>query len=427
MKKFVLALLMVALTVTTLLAFTSCGGGSNATYELSEDGTYYTLTKYVLKKADMEIVIPEEYEGKPVKSIAEDAFFAYNDKACVKKLVIPASVTIFDQEGDGGIGELCYYGMENYVTDIYYGGTEQVWFENYRSQYDYNLYINDTLVTSPTIPATMTKIPESYAEGCISLTEINLPETVTEIGRAAFSDCSGVKTLTISKTVTAIEEYAFANMHGLTTLNYNPVNATIGDVEDNGRYDNGSVFYGMGTATDTGVTIYINETVEVIPDYLFKSSSSNYYSGPKVKNVIIHNDCNFKKVGEAPFVQFYNPEVSEFKVEENIIYIGSAENPYMFCGGAANLEITEIKINKNCLYILDASFYQCDKAESVTIPASVVQIGSQSFYGIDVTFESTTGWKVIGTNEAANLSRIAEGTYSSGAEYRNGITKLSGN
>lgn len=426
MKKILLALLVVALAATMLFAFTSCGG-SAATYELSEDGTYYILSRYVLKKADMEIVIPEEYEGKPVKSIAEDAFFAYNDKASIKKLVIPASVTIFDQEGDGGIGELCYYGMENYVVDIYYGGTEQVWFENYRAQYDYNLYINDTLVTSPTIPATMTKIPEGYAECCVSLTEINLPETVTEIGRIAFADCSGVKTLTIPKTVTSIEEYAFANIHGLTTLNYNAVNATVGDISDSGRRDNGSVFYGMGTATETGVTIYINETVEVIPEYLFKSSSSNYYAGPKVKNVIIDNDCNFKKVGEAPFVQFYNPEVSQFTVEENIIYIGSEENPYMFCGGATNLEITEIKINENTLYILDASFYQCDKVESVTIPASVVQIGSQSFYGVDVVFESTTGWKVIGTNEAANLSRIAEGTYSSGAEYRNGITKLTGN
>lgn len=423
MKKILLALLVVALSATMLFAFTSCGG-SNATYELSEDGSYYILSRYVLKKADMEIVIPEEYEGKPVKSISEDAFFAYNDKASIKKLVIPGSVTIFDQDGDGGIGELCYYGIENYVVDIYYGGTEQAWFENYHSQYDYNLYINDTLVTSPTIPATMTKIPENYAECCISLTEINIPETVTEIGRAAFADCSGVQTLTIPKTVTAIDEYAFANLSGLTTLNYNPVNAEIGDVEEWGRNDNGSVFYGMGTATDTGVTIYINETVEVIPDFLFNSSSSNYYKGHNVKNIIIANGCNFKKVGKYPFAKMIG-ENSQFKTENELTYIGSEQNPYMFCAGTANLEITEIKINENCLYILDASFYRCNKAESVTIPESVVQIGAQSFYHIDVTFESASGWRVIGTGDAANLKLVAS-DYEK-LEYSNGITKLSGN
>ena len=419
MKKILLALLVAVLAVCTLFAFTSCGG-DDATYELSEDGTYYVLTKYTLKKADMEIVIPEEYEGKPVKKI-DDAFFAYNDTASIKKLVIPASVTMF---GENGIGELCWYGIENYTVDIYYGGSEQTWFENYKDGhiYNYNLYINDTLVTSPTIPATMTEIPENYAEGCISLTEIIIPETVTKIGRAAFDSCKGVKTLTIPKTVTAIEEYAFASLHGLTTLNYNPVNAVIGDADDNRRDDNGSVFYAMGTATETGVTIYINESVEVIPDFLFKSSSSSGYAGPNVKNVIIANGCNFKKVGYAPFANMVG-ENSEFTTENELTYIGSEENPYMFCGGTANLAITEIKINENCLYILDASFYQCDKVESVTIPASVLQIGSQAFYGVDVEFESASGWKIIGTNQAANLDYVAVG-YTK-PEYSNGITKLS--
>ena len=422
MKKLLLILLTVALAVTLAFALTSCGG-PKITYELSEDGTYYIVDQVRFEAPDAEVVIPEEYEGLPVKEIGYDAFIAEMNDSFITKLIIPASVT---KMNENGIGELCRYqqGTDTsaFVTDIYYGGTEQQWFTmmdggNCRF---YNLYINETLVTSPTIPADMNVIPEEYANGCMSLTEVILPSTVTAVGRAAFSDCYNLATITIPETVGSIEGYAFSGCYNLTTLNYSAVNATIGKTTDTSRDDNGGVFQSMGTK-GAGTVVYINKSVEVIPDYfLYANSWSD--TGVNVKKFVIADECNFKKIGVFPFANTIS-ENSEFTTEGGLIYIGSAANPYMFCGGAADINISAAEINEKCLYILDSSFKNCDKLETITIPKSVIYIGCQAFYTVDnITFESTSGWKIIGTNKAANLDYIDFGYTKD--EYSKGITKM---
>ena len=418
MKKLILILLTVALAVTLAFTLTSCGGPSME-FVLSEDGTYYVVDQIRFKKADTEVVIPEEYKGLPVKAIGENAFIAELEESFITKLTVPGSVTIMDDY----IGELCRYSSDTSasVTDVYYGGTEQQWFtmmDGGNCTY-YNLYINDTLVTSATIPADMTVIPEEYANGCLSLTEVILPSTVTEVGRFAFGDCFNLKTITIPENVTKIGNGAFSSCYGLTTLNYNAVDAFIGNDEDKNRDDNGGVFMSMGTKSE-GATVYINKSVEVIPDYfLYANSWSD--SGANVKKIVIDNDCNFKKIGKAPFANTLT-EKSEFTTEGGLIYIGSEDNPYMFCGGAMDVSITKATINENCLYILNASFMNCNKLESITVPESVVFIGHQAFYSTKVTFESTSGWKIIGTDKSADLSKISIGYTSD--EYSCGITKM---
>ena len=423
MKKLVLILLTVALAVTLAFALTSCGGPT-IKYELSEDGTYYIVDQVRFKATDAEVVIPEEYKGLPVKEIGYDAFIAEMNDSFIAKLTIPASVTKMDENG---IGQLCRYQQgsdtSEFVTDVYYGGTEQQWFtmmDGGNCTY-YNLYINETLVTSATIPADMNVIPAEYANGCQSLTEVILPNTVTAIENAAFSDCFNLATITIPETVGSIGNGAFSDCRGLVTLNYGAVNSTVGDPTDNYRKYNNGVFYNMGKDS-VGVTIYINKTVEVIPDYLFKSSDSSYYTGPNVKKIVIDNDCNFKKIGRECFANTLG-ENSEFTTDGGLVYVGSEANPYMFCGGAVDINITAATIKDTCLYILDVSFMNCDSLKTVTIPASVKYIGRQAFYTVDeLTFEAPTGWKIVGTNKSADLNNVDAGYTKD--EYSNGITKM---
>ena len=421
MKKLVLVLLAVALTVTLAFALTSCGG-PKITYELSEDGTYYIVDQVRFKDADSEVVIPEEYDGKPVKAIGDDAFIAEMNDSFIAKLTIPGSVTIMADY----IGELCRYQQgsdtSEFVTDIYYGGTEQQWFkmmDGGNCKY-YNLYINETLVTSATIPADMNVIPEEYANGCMSLKEVILPSTVTAVGRFAFYDCFNLETITIPETVGGIGNGAFSSCYALKTLNYNAVNATFGDPTDTSSRSNGGIFYGMGRNSG-GTTVYIGKSVEVIPDYFLKSSDSSSYTGANVKKIVIDNGCNFKKIGRECFASTYG-ENSEFTIEGGLVYVGSEANPYMFCGGAIDINISAAEINENCLYILDVAFMNCDKLEAITIPKSVVYIGRQAFYTIDLTFEVPGGWKIVGTNKAANLANVDAGYTKD--EYSNGITRM---
>lgn len=418
MKKLLLILLTVALTVTLAFSLTSCGGPTME-FVLSEDGTYYVVDQIRFKKANEEVIIPEEYKGLPVKAIGDGAFISEMNDSSISKLTIPASVTIMEDY----IGEFCRYSSDTsaFVTDVYYGGTEQQWFtmmDGGNCTY-YNLYINETLVTSPTIPADMDAIPAEYANGCQSLTEVILPSTVTSVGNAAFSDCFNLATITIPETVSSIGGGAFSSCYALTTLNYNAVNATLGNADDRDRDDNGGVFMSMGTKS-AGTMVYINKSVEVIPDYfLYANSWSD--SGTNVKKIVIDNDCNFKKIGAAPFANTLS-EKSEFTTEGGLIYIGSEDNPYMFCGGAKDVSISSATINENCLYILNASFINCNKLESITVPESVIFIGHQAFYSTKVTFESESGWKIIGTDKAADLSKISIGYTAD--EYSCGITKM---
>ena len=73
-------------------------------------------------------------------------------------------------------------------------------------------------LTSLTIPSSVTEIGESAFEGCSGLTSLTIPSSVTEIGESAFEGCSGLTSLTIPSSVTEIGESAFEGCSGLTSL-----------------------------------------------------------------------------------------------------------------------------------------------------------------------------------------------------------------
>ena len=73
-------------------------------------------------------------------------------------------------------------------------------------------------LTSLTIPSSVTEIGKSVFEGCSGLTSLTIPSSVTEIGESAFEGCSGLTSLTIPSSVTSIERSAFKGCSGLTSL-----------------------------------------------------------------------------------------------------------------------------------------------------------------------------------------------------------------
>jgi len=92
MKKHSIILLLIALTIC-LLTFTlvSCFGSEEDkfVYALSEDESYYTITGNNIGTFEKDIVIPSEYDGKPVKAIAKHAFYACHN---IESVSIPSSV-----------------------------------------------------------------------------------------------------------------------------------------------------------------------------------------------------------------------------------------------------------------------------------------------------------------------------------------------
>ena len=124
---------------------------------------------------DTDIVIPEEYNGKPVVGIKEKSF--QNNKN-IKSATIPDSVT--------SIGNYAFYGCDG--------------------------------LTSVVIGNRVTSIGDYAFRGCDVLASVIIPDSVTIIGREAFYGCDGLTNVVIGNSVTSIGNYAFGSCDGLTSV-----------------------------------------------------------------------------------------------------------------------------------------------------------------------------------------------------------------
>ena len=167
------------------------------TYSLNSDGNGYKVTG-IGTCTDKELIIPSEYNAKPVTSIGHSAFSGCTELTSV---TIPDSVT--------SIG---YYAFRDCtgLTSVTIGGSV--------TSIGHSAFSGCTGLTSITIPASVTSIGESAFNGCKGLTSITIPDSVTSIGNSAFYNCTGLTSITIPDSVTSIGEYAFYSCDGLKSV-----------------------------------------------------------------------------------------------------------------------------------------------------------------------------------------------------------------
>ena len=91
-------------------------------------------------------------------------------------------------------------------------------------------FYNCTSLTSITIGSGVTSIGSGTFSGCSSLTSVTIPESVTSIGSSAFSDCSSLTSITIPNSVTSIGNYAFYGCSSLTSITIPEGVTSIGEV-----------------------------------------------------------------------------------------------------------------------------------------------------------------------------------------------------
>ena len=94
---------------------------------------------------------------------------------------------------------------------------------NYLMSYnsiDKKLYLNNNLVTTLTIPDSVTTIGSGTFYGCSGLTSVTIPDSVISIGELAFYGCSGLTSVTIPDSVTSIGDCAFSGCSGLKNITY---------------------------------------------------------------------------------------------------------------------------------------------------------------------------------------------------------------
>lgn len=356
--------------------------------------------------SETDVVMPKAIEGYPVTTIGNSAFTGSNVRSIVlqssvntlegfnftwcaqmETVTIPASVTnigdcpflqsnsdliIIGEAGsaaeaaaqkyavdfkDAATGDLTYnddYGYEianGQATVTAYSGTETVLMVPSElggcpvTAIGSYALMNDSDVTSITIPEGVMSIGVCAMQYNYSLTEVILPESLTRIGAYTFRECESLKEITIPKGVTRIGENAFdtvaadftikgyADSYAQTyaTENNIPFIALDGENPDEPQDPEGEQTEGSYTYTVTGgkaaIVGYAGSDMEVtIPAAL----------------------------GGYPVVK-----IGEYAFEAKAM--------------------TAVIIPDSVTTIESAAFYWCRSLQAVSIPANVTSIGTNAF------------------------------------------------
>lgn len=291
-------------------------------YELIDNGNAYRV-KGIGSSADLSIVIPSTYNGKPVTQVGSRAFYDCDE---ITSIYIPKSVKAIKSSSFSYCNSL-----KEIIVDE--DNTE------YKSL-DGNLYgvkDNSLIAYAPaktgssfTVPDEIKKIGASAFSDCDNLVEIKIPQTVTEICDDAFSDCDSLVYVNLPEQIKKIGYKVFADCDMITT-----VNIPYG-VETIGRY----AFYSC--------------------DYLSKVTLPT-----TVKNIGVYafDDC----------------DMLTFTQKDGLNYLGDEQNPYHAVICPIKKSIERVKIDDACKLIADNAFYLCSMLTSVDMGKGIELIGKSAF------------------------------------------------
>ncbi len=246
MKKIITLILSISLILTLCFSLCACGQSASPAedfeYEFT-DGTV-TITGYI--GTDLEIVIPDTIEERPVTVIGENAFSEYD----MTSIVIPEGVTTIERNAFSQCSMLEKISFPDSLKEIYYyegtdiGLDDTKWYDN---QSEGILYINNILVgykgnadnmpTELTIKDGTKCIADSALMNLDNLTAVKIPNSVTYIGSEAFFKCPNLKSINIPESVEVIENCAlgYDEKVGWVGINYQYISEPIEDFEIHGK------------------------------------------------------------------------------------------------------------------------------------------------------------------------------------------------
>lgn len=368
----------------------------------NDDGSYDSVSIVDYDKSLTELVIPDEIDGLPVKSVDVEATVEYNKLVSVTLGANVESIN-FDMlvysspelaeinvsennkafSSDNGImfskektellmypkkkSDLTEYVIPNSVNKIrkhaFYGCealTDITISENVTAIEDYTFYACKSL-TDIVIPDKVETIGENAFANCIKLATLKFGKSVTTIGRKAFDACYNLYDIDFSENITTVGGFAFANTYWLEQeMAKNPM-VVVNDILINGQNCEGDVVipdnvkYIADDAFNYAdiTSMYISESVISIPEYMFLSCK-------EVNNITV-SEKNSK---------YSSIDGILFNKDKTVLI----RYPQSKTG-------TEYVIPESVTEISGRAFESCSTLEKIDVPNSVNTIGSLAFCG----------------------------------------------
>lgn len=347
------------------------------TFTLKEDDTY-EVSGYT---GEPEAVVITTYNGKPVTSIRERAFYICSS---LKRVVLGEHVN--------SIGSFAFYATN--LNRVDYLGSVETWcridfadaYANPVKEANFLYfdgtpeakYLDGAEPRTIEIPATITEIKDFAFLGYNYVKTLVMHDSVTSVGKMAFYDCFDLKYVTFSKGLESIEEQAFG-WTGLTSVTIPDSVTTIGSY----------AFLGCKNLLD----LTFGKSVETIGNELIrdnlKLTSINVAEGNEHFSSKEGNLYNLE--GNVLIQYALGKQATSFVVPEGVTTIGERAFAY-------SEYLTDVTIGNNVTLIDSYAFAWCKVLANVTIGVNVNRIGAYAFACNSLSsiyFEDTTTWDKV--------------------------------
>lgn len=290
-----------------------------------------------------------------------------------------------------------------------------------------NLVIPDS-IENEDVTYMVTNIDGRAFANCINLTSVTIPNSVTSIGMLAFYKCDGLTSVTIPKSVMNIGERAFnnSNIYFYCETENRPTGWKYSSLNNSWTWNDGvgTIYWGVKLPTiftDDFVYEFINDTIIPYQIRIFR------YTGDSISAVIpssvefVGKDFSVTQIRYGAFNGYNNLDYTAYG---NAYYIGNDENPYLVLMQAKNTKIESCEIHDRCRFIYGGAFNGCSNLSEISIPDSVINIGSDAFSGCSsltkasfISVEQICGIKF--ENSAANPLSFVHNLYIDTTEVTN--------
>ena len=344
------------------------------------------------KEMPEEIVIPSEYEGKPVTAVKAQGF-ALNRAQGLERVVIP--------EGVKSIGENAFYNLITLESAVlpdsliemgmyaFAGCTalQDIEFGSGLSVIPVGAF-GGCAIASLTLPETVTDIYYDAFRGCRKLTSVTLPDSVTYLGSSAFAECEALTEVTLPKGLTSIENATFKDCGSLAKIEIPAGVKSIGS----------SAFDGCA----------LKEIV--LPDGVERIGDQAFYYCDELASVVFPDSISEMGMDVLGFTAYYDNEANW---TDGVLFAGChlldgdrvtgesyvvPKGTRTIAGGAFDLSGSLQKgiiLNEELVYLGREAFKGC-AFEEIELPKSVTTIGADAFFGCDelerVVFEDPENW-----------------------------------